>query len=537
MNADVIERAPTLAPRGMVTSPHALASEAGVAALRAGGSAVDAAIAANAVLAVAYPHMAGLGGDAFWLIHDARRREVRALLAAGRAPAAATLREFERRGLGQIPPRSLLAVTVPGAVDGWAEAHRAYGRLPWRSLFEAAAGYARDGVPVTAKLKDWIERTLPVLSAQPTSARIFLPGGALPRVGDRLIQHDLARTIGLVAEHGREGFYGGEVARAIVAFSREGGGLHSEADFAAQRSEWAEPLVGRYRGVTIFETPPPSQGFVALLLLHMLEADDVGALPHLGPDHLHLLVEAKKVAFADRNRYLADPAFAKVPVARLVSREYARERRRLIRPDRASVWDQVPAGSLEGDTVYVAAVDAEGNAASLIQSLYMGFGSGVVAGETGVLLHNRGAYFSLDPGHPNCLEPGKRPMHTLMASLAFRDDRLWLAFGCMGADGQPQIHLQVYSALLDHGLDLAAAIAAPRWLAGRFAIGDPREFLNLDGRIPRETRAALEARGHAVNVWPPWDELTGHAHGVMILENGVRLGVADPRSDGSAAGY
>ncbi|MBI4608691.1 MAG: gamma-glutamyltransferase [Candidatus Rokubacteria bacterium] len=537
MSAYLAERTPTLAPHGLVASPHVLASEAGVAALRDGGSAVDAAIAANAVLAVAYPHMGGLGGDAFWLIYDARRREVRTLVAAGRAPSGATLQEFERRRLREIPPRSLLAVTVPGALDSWAEAHRAYGRLPWRSLFDAAIGYARDGVPVTAKLRGWIERTLPVLSAQPTSARVFLPGGAIPRAGDRLRQRDLARTIELVAEHGRDGFYAGPVARAIVAFSRAGGGLHSEADFAAQRSEWAEPLVGRYRGITIFQTPPPSQGFTTLLMLQMLEDDDIAALPYLGPDQLHLFVEAKKIAFADRDRYLADPAFAKVPVARLLSREYARERRQLIRPDRAWVWDQIPAGSLQGDTVYVAAVDAEGNAASLIQSLYMGFGSGIVAGETGVVLHNRGAYFSLDPAHPNRLEPGKRPLHTLMASLAFRDERLWLVFGCMGADGQPQIHLQVYSAMLDHGLDLAAAIEAPRWLAGRFAIGDPREFLNLDGRMPSDTARRLEARGHAVNVLAPWDELTGHAHGVMVLGNGVKAGFADPRSDGAAAGY
>ena len=537
MSRYIAERAPTLAPQGMVASPHALASEAGVAALRAGGSAVDAAIAANAVLSVAYPHMCGVGGDAVCLTYDARSREVRALVAAGRAPAAATLQEFERRGLKEIPPRSLLAVTVPGAVDGWAEAHRTYGRLSWRALFEAAIDSAREGIPVTPKLRGWIERRLSLLSAHPTTAKIFLPDGTIPQTGDRLVQLDLARTLEVIAQEGRQGFYQGEIARAIVAFSRASGGLHTEADFAAQRSEWAEPLMGSYRGVAIFQTPPPSQGFVSLLMLHMLEEDDVGALDYLGPDHLHLLVEVKKIAFADRNRHLADPVFVKVPTTQFLSNTYARERRQLIHPDRAWIWDQVPRGSLEGDTVYVAAVDAEGNAASLTQSLYMGFGSGIVAGNTGVLLHNRGAYFSLDPSQPNRLEPGKRPMHTLMASLAFRGERLWLVFGCMGADGQPQIHVQVYSALLDHGLDLQAAIEAPRWLAGRFVIGDPREFLTLEARIPPQTHQALEARGHAVKVGEPWDELTGHAHGVIILENGVKVGAADPRSDGAAIGY
>jgi gamma-glutamyltranspeptidase len=521
----------------MVASPHHLASEAGVAALRRGGSAVDAAIAANAVLAAVYPHMCGVGGDGFWLIYDARRREVRALIAAGRAPARATLAEYRRRGIAEIPPRSLLAATVPGAVDGWLEAHRQYGRLPFGDLFEEAVRYATEGVHVTARLRGWLERAQPALAAQPTTARIFLPGGAVPGAGDRLVQRDLARTLDLIARSGRAAFYEGDVAHAISAFSRAQGGLLAEADFAAQHSEWATPLVGEYRGVTILQTPPPSQGFVSLLMLNMLRDDDVAGLSYLGADHLHLLVETMKIAYADRNRYLADPAFADVPIQRLLATAYARERRTLVRMDRASAWDQVEAGRPEGDTVYVAAVDAEGNAASMIQSLYFGFGSGIVAGDTGVLLHNRGAYFSLDGRHPNCLEPGKRPLHTLTASLAFRDGRLWLVFGCMGADGQPQIHLQAYSALLDHGFDLGAAIPAPRWLAGRFAIGDPRDLLNLEARIPEPTRRGLEVRGHAVNRLEDWDELTGHAHGVMLLDNGVRLGVADPRSDGAAIGY
>ncbi len=508
-----------------------------MAALRMGGSAVDAAITANAVLAVAYPHMAGLGGDAFWLIYEAREQQVRALNGAGCAPAAATTAEFERRGLDEIPPRSLLAVTAPGAVDSWAEAHRRYGRLPFGTLFEAAITYAEKGIPVTARLRTWTQRTMSVLRAHPTTRRIFLPGGEIPQVGEVLIQRDLARTFTLLAHGGRDAFYEGEVGRAIASFSRAEGGLLTSADLTRQHSQWAQPVAGAYRGITIYQTPPPSQGFVALQILRMLENDDVGALDRLGSDHVHLLVEATKVAFADRNRYLADPDFADVPVERLLSDLHARERRRLIRPDQASTWSQVQACALEGDTVFVAVIDAEGNAASLIQSLYMGFGSGIVAGNTGVLLHNRGVYFSLDPAHPNCLQPGKRPMHTLMSSMAFRGERLWLVFGTMGADGQPQVHAQLYSALLDHGLDLASAIQAPRWLAGRFMIGDAREPLNLEARFPPETTHALQARGHLLNFMAPWDELTGHAHGAMILDNGTRLGVADPRSDGLAIGY
>jgi len=528
----------TLAPHGMVTSPHALASEAGVAVLRAGGSAVDAAIAANAVLSVVYPHQSGLGGDAVGLIYDARAGRVRFLNASGRAPAAATLEEFRRRGLDEVPTRGLLPVTVPGTVAGWWAAHRAYGRLPWRSLFEPAIGYAREGVPVTGRVAAAIQRALDVIAQEPTTAAMYLQDGEAPRPGARLVQPLLARTLELVAEGGREAFYAGEIAREIVAFSCARGGLLAEQDFAEARSDWGEPLAATYRGVTLYEPPPPTQGVITLLMLNMLEGDDIGALPYLGPDHVHLLVEAKKIAFADRNRHIADPAFVKVHVERLLDRAYARERRGLIRQDRATAWDEIPAGSLEGDTVYVAAVDREGNAVSLDQSLYFFFGSGVVAGRTGVLLHNRGAYFSLDPTHPNRLEPGKRPFHTLIASLAFRGERLWAVFGCMGADGQPQIHLQVYSAMIDHGLDLQEAIEAPRWLSGRFAIGDPRDLLNLEGRFSPETLTELRRRGHQLNVWGPWHELTGHAQGVVIdPESGVRMGGADPRSDGAAIGY
>lgn len=520
----------------MVVSPHVLASEAGAAALVAGGSAVDAAIAAHAVLSVVYPHMTSLGGDAFWLIHDATGGKVRALVAGGRAPAAATLGEISRRGLAEIPPRSILAVTVPAAVDGWAEAHAAHGRLPFSTLLAPALGHARDGVGVTPKLARFLERNAGVLGQREATSRVFLPGGVTLRAGERLVQPDLARTLELLGRNGRAGFYEGEVAEEIVACSRAEGGLHTMADLAAPQAEWAEPIRGDYRGVTIFQTPPPSHGISALQMLYMLADDDVRALDFLSADHIHLLVEAKKVAFADRDRLLADPAFADVPVSTLLSREFARERRRIIRADRALPWDRVPAGSLTGDTVYVGAVDAEGNVASVTQSVYFAFGSGIVAGRTGVLLHNRGAYFSLDPAHPNRLEPRKRPLHTLMASIAFRDGQPWLAFGCMGADGQPQIHVQVYSALLDHGLDLAPAIDAPRWLAGRFVIGDAREWLSLEARVPPSTRAALEARGHDVKVLEPWDELTGHAHGILLQADGTRLGVADLRSDGSAVG-
>jgi gamma-glutamyltranspeptidase/glutathione hydrolase len=524
----------------MVTSPHALASQAGVAILQAGGSAVDAAIAAAAVLCVVYPHMTSLGGDAFWLIHDARTGAVRSLDAAGRAAAAARLEWFAGRGLAEIPVRGIVpaTLTVPGAVDGWCEAHAAYGRLPLGTDLAAAVAYARDGFPVTARLAQWIERSAEVLAADPAAARVFLAGGARPAAGRRLVNPDLSRTLERLAA-GRAGFYDGETAREMARHARAHGGFFTEADFAAQRSRWGESISLTYRGVTIHETPPPSQGLSVLQALRLLEPWELGALPFLGPDHVHLLVQAKQIAFHDRDRLLADPEFSPVPVERLLSPAYADERRRLMDREHALPWDRVPSrGSLTGDTVYVAAVDADGNAASLIQSLYFGFGSGVVAGSTGVVLQNRGAYFSLDPAHPNRLEPGKRPLHTLIASLAFRDGRLWQVLGCMGADGQPQIHLQVYTAMIDFGLDIQQAVEAPRWLAGRFALGDAREVLNLEGRFAPATVAELARRGHAINRWEAWNELAGHAHGITIdPESGVRVGGADPRSDGAAIGY
>jgi gamma-glutamyltranspeptidase/glutathione hydrolase len=531
----------TRAQGGMVTCPHALASAAGVEALRAGGSAVDAAIAAHAVLSVVYPHMTSVGGDAFWLVWDARRRVVRGLSAAGRAASAASLEWFRSRGMTEIPFRGILpaTLTVPGAVDGWCEAHAAYGRLPLARDLSAAVECARDGFEVTARVVGFIARAAEVLAKNAEAAAIFLPRGEVPRPGQRLRNPDLALTLEAIAERGRAGFYEGPVAAEACRYAREHGGFFAERDFVEQRSRWDDPLRGAYRGVTVYETPPPTHGFTVLQMLALLEPFDLGSLEYLGPDHVHLLVQAKQLAFHDRDRLLADPLSVEVPIERLLSAAYVAERRRLIDLARALAWDRVPAsGGLAGDTVYVAAVDAEGNAASVIQSVYGNFGSGVVAGRTGVVLQNRGAYFSLEPAHPNRLEPGKRPLHTLIASLAFRGDDLWQVFGCMGADGQPQIHLQAYTALIDFGLDVGQALAAPRFLSGRFALGDPRDLLNMEGRFPARTFTELERRGHVINRWDPWNELAGHAHGITIDPGtGVRLGAADPRSDGAAVGH
>lgn len=534
-------RPPTTAPNGIVTSPHALASAAGVDVLRAGGSAVDAAIAASAVLAVVYPHMTSIGGDAFWLIHEGATGRVRFLNGGGKASHRGTIATLHASGLSAIPFRGIVpaTLTVPGAVASWSEAHRAYGTLDLRRVLDSAIGYARDGFPVSAKLARFIQSTRTELSAHPASAAIFLPNDEVPRAGATLRNHNLARTLERYAAAGWSGFYEGETAQQFSSFAAHNGGLFTAADFKSQRASWGEPLIGTYKGVTIFNTPPPTQGFTVLQMMNLLEPFNLDHLPLLGADRAHLIIQAKQIAYYDRDRLLGDPAFTPVPVDRLISKSYADDRRPLINVERALPWDAVPSyGSLTGDTVYVAATDKDGNAVSLIQSLYGVFGSGVVAGDTGVMLQNRSAYFSLDPSHPNRLEPGKVPLHTLIASMAKRDGKLWSLLGCMGADGQPQIQVQVYSGLIDHGLDIQAALEAPRFLSGRFALGEARDTLHIEARFPRSTIETLGARGHVLNRWADWSEFAGHAHGIIIdQESGTLSGGADPRSDGAAIGY
>ena len=520
--------------RGMVTSPHALASEAGAAVLRDGGTAVDAAVATSAALSVLYPHMTGVGGDAFWLIWDARAKQVRYIDGGGRATAGGTIDAFTRRGLSEVPYRGPrpATLTVPGAVASWGMAHAAHGRLPLRRCLDSAIGYARDGFPVTERLAYWRETARADLARSPEAAAIFL------KEGPTLTNPDLARTLETIASDGWYGFYAGDVGRELVRWSEANGGFFTAADLANQHARWGVPLKGTYRDVTIYETAPPTQGFAVLEMLNLLEPLELHRKPYLSADTVHFMVQAKQLAYHDRDRYLGDPRFTDVPSEQLVSKAYADQRRGLMDPERAVPWDRIPSyGSLAGDTVFIAVVDGEGNAVSLIHSLYGGFGAAVVAGNTGVVLQNRAAYFSLDPASPNRLEPGKTPLHTLIASLAFRDGKPWAVVGCMGADGQPQIHMQVYSALIDHGLDIQQALDMPRFLSGRFAIGEARDTLHIEARFPRETIDELERRGHLLDRWGDFNELAGHAHGITIDgKTGMLSGGADPRSDGAAIG-
>ena len=473
--------------------------------------------------------------------YDARSNAIRYLNGGGRAAAAASIHWFRERGHAEIPFRGILpaTVTTPGSVASWCAAHAEYGRLPLSRDLQTAIGYAKDGFPVSARLAGWIAATASELAQQPEASALFVAGGKLPRAGAKMVNAGLARTLAAIGDGGWAGFYQGEVGAALAGFAQQRGGLFTAEDLAAQQAAWGDPIHGTYRDLTLYQTPAPTQGFTVLEMLNLIEPFELHRREYLGADHVHLMVQAKQIAYHDRDRWLADPAFARVPMDMLLSKHYANERRALIDPERTLPWDRVPShGSLKGDTVYIAVVDGEGNAASLIHSLYGVFGSAVVAGATGVVLQNRGAYFSLDPNHPNRLEPGKVPLHTLIASLGFRNDKLWSVLGCMGADGQPQIQLQAYSAMLDFGRDIQEALEAPRWLSGRFALGEARDTLHVEARLPPATLAELARRGHLVDRWGDWNELAGHAHGITIdPENGMLSGGADPRSDGAAIGY
>jgi gamma-glutamyltranspeptidase/glutathione hydrolase len=534
----------------MVSTPHYLASAVGLAALQRGGSAVDAAIAANAVLCVVYPHMAGLGGDGFWLIAEPEAGRVHAIDAGGPAARNATLDYYRPRSrAGAIPARgALAALTVPGAVDGWRLAHERFGRLPWDSLFQAAIGYARDGMPVSHSLADWLGQDEPILNDHPETAAVFLPGLRLPREGERLVQSDLARSFEQLAARGpRQGFYESATAERICAALQPQGSPLAADDFAGFRAEWVEPISTTYRGHEVYEMPPSTQGFTALQIFNLLEGYDVSAWGEGTADYYHHMAEAVKVAFADRDEWLTDPRFVELPVDRLISQGYADERRRMIDPERALDIGKVPAGipyprsherrPPEGDTCYFNAADRDGIVVSLIQSIYHDFGSAVMGGDTGIILQNRGSFFSLDEDHPNHLRPGKRTFHTLVPALLLKDGKPYLAVGSMGGEGQPQSQAAIVTRMIDFGYDVQQAIEAPRWLMGR-TWGTPSRNMSLEGRITDEIARELKRRGQPVQMVTDWNDNMGHAQAIRVNgEQGLFEGGADPRGDGAALGY
>lgn len=515
---------------GMVASCHPLASLAGVEVLRSGGTVADAAVATNAVLAVTQPNFCGVGGDFFCLHYEAASRRVRFLDGAGRSGSRATLDELRARGLAGVPRSGPGSVSVPGVTRAWSMLLERFGTRPLRALLEPAVRHAADGFPVSDIVCQAIRERAPAIEDREWR-RVFVPGGRLPAAGDCFRQPDLARTLEELGEDPTL-FYRGRVAEAISERLRDDGFL-TTADLAGHDGEWREPISTTYRGYTVFETPPPTQGLTVLLALNLLEGFDLAALPVHSPEHLHLLLEVTKLAYADRDRWVADPAHARVPVEALLDKDYAARRRAAFDPDKAQPHQW---GDLDGDTTGFVVADGRGSLLSAIQSVYKSFGSGVVAPGTGVVLHNRGAYFNVDPTHPNCFGPRKRPFHTLLACVVTRDEQPVAGYSTMGGDGQAMFHVQGLTNLLDYGMEIQEAIERPRFVFGPLDPGDVTDTARIEGRLPPVVLEALVRKGHQVLAVPDWWSRMGHAHGITVRDGTLRGG-ADPRGDGAAIGY
>ena len=537
---------------GGVVAPHHLATAAGLAILRAGGHAVDAAIATNAVLGVVLPSGCGLGGDAFWLIWDEQAVRQTGLNGSGRSPSRADAAALRARGLETLPFRGPLAITVPGAVRSWADAHARHGRLSRAEILAPAIELARNGFPAWPGFIGAVEGTLPAivdaLGRGSGFEQVYRPQGRPWRPAERVRLPALASTLERLALVGFDDFYDGDLgerqARGLAAV----GSAITADDLRAHRSTWTEPIAVDYRGIRVTTHPPNSSGMVALELLKILDTFEPPASSAFGAQGvddarwIHLGIEAAKLAMADRDRWLTDPDFLEIPVDRLLSTEHARGLAATIDPHRAAV----PARSTNprgGGTIYLATVDADGNAVSLIESNYMGFGSGVVDAETGIHYQNRGSYFSLDAGHPNVLEPDKRTLHTLLPGMLFRpgEPRPWIVTGSMGGDAQPQIHAQVVSALVDGGVDVATAVGAPRWFVDGAAHFAPPVDVRAERRFPAAVLDELEALGHPLTRTIPFNGLLGHAHAIQLVDGGPAsadgslAAATDPRSAGLPA--
>lgn len=524
--------------RGMAAAPHALASQSALAVMREGGNAIEAMVAAAATIAVVYPHMNSIGGDAFWLIR-VPGRPVRALDACGASAGAATRDWYRARGIERsIPFRGGVAAnTVAGTVSGWEtalELARAIGaRMPLARLLADAIAYARDRAPVTRSqhLNTLARRT--ELGSLPGFAQVFLPGGDAPAIGARFLQPALAATLEQLSRAGLADFYRGDVARSLAAGLAHAGSPLSLADLQAHRAAWREPLSLRHSLGRLYNMPPPTQGLVSLAILGILDRIGISAMDPEGADFVHAAVEATKQAFAVRDRHVTDPARMRVDPAALLADAELDRMRAAIDPVRAAPWG---AGRGPGDTIWMGVVDGTGCAVSFIQSVYHEFGSGVVLADTGVAWQNRGCSFSLDPAALNCLEPGRKPFHTLNPAMALLDDGRTIVYGNMGGDGQPQSQSAVFARAAVFGMEPQAAITAPRWLLGR-TWGRPSETLKLESRFPAQTFDELRRRGHDVEAVQPFDEAMGHAQAIVAHRGGVLEGGADPRGDGVVAAF
>jgi gamma-glutamyltranspeptidase/glutathione hydrolase len=524
-------RSQVISRYGVVATEHPLASQAGALILARGGNAVDAAIAANAVMGLVAPMSNGIGGDLFAIVYEAKSGKLYGLNASGWAPARLNVEFLKSKGYDQMPQRGIHAVTVPGVVDGWDKLLGRFGRLKLAAVLAPAIRYAEEGFPVT----EWVggawaggER---LLREDENATHTYLPNGHAPGVGEIFRNPDLAASLTQIAAKGRDAFYKGDIAKRIVKYSKRQGGTMTEADLAEFSAEWADPISTTYRGWTVYEMPPNGQGIAALVMLNIMENFPLSAFGHNSVQALHVMIEAKKLAYADMLRYVADPKFAKVPVAGMLSKKYAQPRAKLIDMKKANCHVEAGKPPAPGDdTIYLSVVDRDGNMVSLIQSNYAGFGSGLVADGTGFVLHNRGALFSLDPTSPNVLDSHKRPLHTIIPAFMAKGD-VRIAFGIMGGWNQSQAHAQFVSNVVDHKMNVQAALEAARFTKQNFDGCD----LHMEQRVPARVRADLEARGHEIGVHGDYSAAMGGGQAVMRnFSASVNYGGSDPRKDGEA---
>jgi gamma-glutamyltranspeptidase len=518
--------------RWMITADHPLAAQAGASVLEAGGNAVDAAVAANMVMTTVRPHMCGIGGDLFMLVHMAGRGVFEALNASGRAPSGATIDAFRERGCHVIPETGIFTVTVPGVLAGWQAALDRHGTMGFDSLLAKALPYAEEGFPVYGELIGAIKERKERLLAAVSPAEIFLPKGKMPTVGERLRHPRLAESYRALMNNGPDAFYKGPLGEALIDYSRKEGGFFEEDDLTNHSVTWETPLTADYRGFTVATQPPNSQGIALLMQAAMLEYVPVSELSPESAELVHLMVEAKRLAFADRDAYVCDPAFHPVPVKQMLSKKQAKDRVNLI--DRKRMSDTyTPRNFSAGgeDTVYLTVVDRDGNAVALIQSLYEAFGSCSMVPSTGMMLHNRGRGFTLDEGHPNRIEPGKRPYHTLHPAMILKDGFPYIVFGTPGADGQTQTNIQLMVDMLDHGADPQQANEAPRWRS------NPDGTLLIENRFPKDTIVKLADMGYSLQVVEPYAEIMGSSQAILVdRHHGVLQAGADPRRQAYAIG-
>jgi gamma-glutamyltranspeptidase / glutathione hydrolase len=524
-------RSMAISTSGIVAAEHPLAAQAGAVVLARGGHAVDAAIAANAVMGVVAPMMNGIGGDLFAIVHDEATSTVHGLNASGWSPAGTSIETLTARGLGTMPQQGIHAVTVPGAVSGWITLHEKFGKATLETILSAAIAHAEQGFPVSEITSlEWLG-SVSLLRSDASAGAAYLQNGRPPEAGDIFRNPDLARSLRAIAAHGGDAFYRGEIARRILECSENRGGAFTPADLSEYQAEWVPPLTTSYQGWEVYEIPPNSQGIAALIMLNILEGFPIRDYGRGTADTLHTLIEAKKLAYADMQRHVGDPRFSAVPVEAMLSKSYARERARLIDPGRAAT--DVAAGTLPmhgGDTTYLCAVDAAGNIVSLIQSNFANFGSGVVPDGAGFALQSRGALFTFDRSHPNALAPRKRPLQTVIPAFMKRD-HLRVGFGVMGGWNQPQAQVQVISNIVDHGLNIQQALEAPRFTKLTFAGTD----VMMEARFPESVREELVRRGHEIDLQGEFSNMMGGGQAVMRDARArVNYGASDPRKDGAA---